>query len=327
VTLISLINNLKSEGFVNFGRPPLSSQEIDELIQLSRDTVERLSPDHPHFSDCGSLTLALQCLPQHHPRIAELLDSVFSNPDIQLVLKSVLGPDYKIWQINFRRAMPGDRGLYLHQDSLGEFGLVILASESSNGEGATIFLPGSHLVKKTMKDWKVEIPPYLLMKIRNLFTPLIGKVGDVAFFFHRTWHGRYSNASNAPHDCIMMSFYPAGASFAGNEGYANWSAEFLSEIDGTELGRLIDPSIGTEKQENGRFKILSQATVNADTPYALAIETPQGQQPRLGNFKLRAAIFFIRVVMGTLRPIIHLARWLRLVSGRLKLLLLLKALF
>jgi non-haem Fe2+, alpha-ketoglutarate-dependent halogenase len=315
VALSSLINSLKSEGFVSFGRAPLSSQETDELIQLSRDTVDRLSPDHPHFSSCGSLTLALKCLPQHHPRIAELLDSVFSNPDIQSVLKSVLGSGYKIWQINFRRAMPGDRGLYLHQDSLGEFGLVILASEGSDGEGATIFLPGSHLVQKTMKDWKIEIPPYLLMKIRNLFTPLIGKVGDVAFFFHRTWHGRYSNASNSPHDCIMMSFFPPGASFRV-EGYGDWSAEFLADVEGTELGRLIDLSIGTEKQENGSFKVLSQGAANADMPYALAIETPQGRQPRLDDFKLQTTILFIRVVMAILRPIMPLARWFRVILSK-----------
>jgi non-haem Fe2+, alpha-ketoglutarate-dependent halogenase len=317
VTHSSLINNLKSKGFVNFGRAPLSSQELGELIQLSKDTAERLSSDHPHLSkSCGSLSLILTCLPQHNPRIAVLLNSVFSNPDIQLVLKSVLGSDYKIWQINFRRAMPGDRGLYLHQDSFGEFGFVILASEGGDGEGATIFLPGSHLVKKTVKDWKIEIPPYLLMKIRNLFTPLTGKVGDIAFFFNRTWHGRFSNNSNNSHDCIMMSFFPAGASLSEGEGYSKWSAEFLSQVEGTELGRLINPSIGTEKQKDSRFKILSSGEGDVDTPYTLAIETSQGKQARLDNLKLKATIFFIKVIMWLLGPIIPLARRLRVMLGK-----------
>jgi non-haem Fe2+, alpha-ketoglutarate-dependent halogenase len=316
VAVRALIKNLKSKGFVNFGPAPLSSQDLDELIQLSMDVAIRLSPEHPHRANVGNFAATVQCLPQHHPRIAELLNSVFLNPDIQLVLKSVLGPDYKIWQINFRRAMPGDRGLYLHQDSLGEFGLVILASEKSGDEGATMFLSGSHRIQKTMKDWKIEMPPYLLMKISSFFTPLTGKIGDVAFFFNRTWHGRYSNASNHSHDCIMVSFYPAGASYAGGKGYGDWSSEFLSEVEGTELGRLINPSIGTEKQEDGHFKILSQGAANPDTPYALAIETPQGYQPSLGNFKLRATILLIQLVMGILRPIIPLARWLRVMLGR-----------
>ena len=100
----ALIKNLKSQGFVNFGPAPLSSQGLDELIQLSMDVAIRLSPEHPHRANIGNFAGTVQCLPQHHPRIAELLNSVFLNPDIQLVLKSVLGPDYKIWQINFNKS-------------------------------------------------------------------------------------------------------------------------------------------------------------------------------------------------------------------------------
>ena len=311
--LSSLINSFKEKGFVNIGSAPLSSKELDELVQLSVGVAKRLNADHPHLTKIGSLAEVVQCLPQHHPRISELLDSIFVNPDIQLVLRSVLGPDYKIWQINFRRAMPGDRGLYLHQDSPGEFGLVILASESKDGEGATIFLPGSHLVPKTMKDWKIEMPPYLLMKIRNLFTSLIGQVGDIAFFFNRTWHGRCSNSSNSSNDCIMMSFYPAGASLSGDDG---WSTEFLSEIEGTELGRLIDPSIGTKQQGDGRFKILPKDASNVEIPYALAIEKPQAQEPCLDNFRLRATILFIQAIIGILRPVMPLAHWLRVTLGK-----------
>jgi non-haem Fe2+, alpha-ketoglutarate-dependent halogenase len=317
VALSSLINILKSKGFVNFGRAPLSSQEIDELIHLSRDVADTLSSDHPdRLSVEKSGVGIVQSLPQHNHRIAELLNLLFSNPDIQLALNSVLGSDYKIWQINFRRAMPGDRGLYLHQDSPGEFGLVILASESKVGEGATIFLPGSHLVPKTMKDWKIEMPPYLLMKIRNLFTPLTGQVGDIALFFNRTWHGRCSNSSNSSNDCIMMSFYPAGAYLAGDDGYGGWSAEFLSEVEGTELGRLINPSIGTEQQEDGRFKILPKDISNVEIPYALAIEKSQVQEPYLDNFKLRATIFLIQMIIGILRPVMPLAHWLRVTLGK-----------
>jgi putative 2OG-Fe(II) oxygenase len=316
VELSSLISSFKEEGFVNIGSAPLSSEELDELIQLSMSVASRLSSDHPHVTKIGNLAEVVQCLPQHHPRISELLDSIFLNPDLQLVLKSVLGPDYKIWQINFRRAMPGDRGLYLHQDPFGEVNLIILASESSNSAGATIFLPGSHLAQKTMKEFKIEIPPYLLMKIRDLFTPLIGKVGDIALFFNRTWHGRYSNDSKNSHDCIMVSFYPAGVFLTEGEGYSNWSTEFLSKIEGTELSRLIDPSIGTEKQKDGRFKILSRVAGDDDIPYTLSIETPRGQQQRSESFKLRVTILFIKMFMGVLRPIMPLARRIRLMLGK-----------
>ena len=113
----------------------------------------------------------------------------------------------------------------------------------------------------------------------------------------------------------MVSFFPPETSIVV-KGYVNWSAEFLSDLEGTELGRLIDLSIETEKQEDGSFKVLSQGTANADLPYALAIETPQVHQPCLDGIKLQSKILFIRVVMGILKPIIPIARWLRLILGR-----------
>ena len=113
----------------------------------------------------------------------------------------------------------------------------------------------------------------------------------------------------------MVSFFPPEASIVV-EDCGDWSAEFLSDLEGSELGRLIDLSIGTEKQEDGSFKVLSQGTANADVPYALAIETPQVHQPCLDDIKLQTKILFIRVIMGILKPIIPIARWLRLILGR-----------
>jgi non-haem Fe2+, alpha-ketoglutarate-dependent halogenase len=311
--LSALVDSLKVNGFVSIGRLPLNSQERDELIKLSVDVSEGLSPDHPDYFAVEKHGFAgVRSLPQHHPRVAELLNLIFSAPHIQSVLKSVLGADYKIWQLNFRRSMPGDKGLCLHQDSSGEFGMSILLSKSKKGEGATVFLPGSHLVPTTMKEWKMEVPPSLLMKMRDLYSPLTGEVGDVAFFFNRTWHGRFSNTSKNSQDCILVSFFPAGKTL-GYENCGEWSPKFLSEIQGTELARLIDPSIGTEKLDNGRFKILSSGNAddNVDLPYLLAIETPQGPQQGLDNFNLKAKILLMRMVWGIIRLVLPLYRLIK----------------
>ena len=108
----------------------------------------------------------------------------------------------------------------------------------------------------------------------------------------------------------------AGAEQLENDGYGSWSTEFLSEIEGTELSRLIDLSIGTEQQEDGRFKILPKDASNVEIPYALAIEKSQAQKPYLGNFKLRATIFLIQMIIGILRPVMPLAHWLRVKLGK-----------
>lgn len=302
------IDELKQQGFVNVGSSFLSQMEINELCVLSKKIFEEISPAHPDCTAEHSGVNGVMRLPQHHPRIAELLNSLVANAALKLTLETFLGSDYKIWQVNMRRSSPRDKGLYLHQDAPGEMGICILLSDNMNGSGATVFLPGSHLVSKRMKVWRVEAPVPLLKLLRYLFTPFSGKAGDIGFFFNRTWHGRLHNQSANFYDVIFISFFPSGHCL-GYEGCGDWSAEFLSSIRGTELGRLIDPSIGTERQKNGLFKILSSENKTMkDLPYVLAIETYQGRQHCLNNSKLRVTIIFLRVIMGLGRPFARLFR-------------------
>ena len=302
-------NRLKLRGFVNAGQLALNSQESGELAKLVCDMYESLPSDHPHYIADETGGGGQRGLPQHHPRIAELLDCVVANAAVRSVLESALGLSYKIWQIDFRRSKPGDKGLYLHQDAPGQVNLAIALSNNTNGSGATVFLPGSHLVPKRIRDWRIEVPTSLLILLPYLFTPLTGKIGDISFFFNRTWHGRFANTSTNLNDVIMIGFFPAGAYMDLAPPYVNWSAEFLQTIRGTELGRLIDPSIGTERQGDGSFKILSKENkTKTDLPYALAIETYQGRQYRLNNFKLSLSIILLRVIMGVGRPFARLFR-------------------
>jgi len=302
------IDELKRQGFVNLGSSFLSEIEINELCTLSKKIFEETSSGHPDYLPAKSGARGVRRLPQHHPRLVELLDQVFTNGAIKQTLATLLGQDYKIWQVNMRQSSPGDRGLYLHQDAPGEVGVIILLSDNINGCGATALLPGSHLVPKRMRDFRVEIPPLLLIFLRFLFAPLTGKAGDVCFFFHRTWHGRFSNQSPNARDAIFISFFPAGHCL-GYEECGDWSAEFLSGIHGTELGRLIDPSIGTERQVDGSYKILcTENLIKTTLPYAFAIEAYENEQYRLSNFKLSVSIIVLRLIMGVARPFARLFR-------------------
>jgi hypothetical protein len=72
---------------------------------------------------------------------------------------------------------------------------------------------------------------------------------------------------------------------------------------------LIDPTIGTERQIDGSYKILCTENLTKTTlPYALAIETYQSEQHRLNNFKLSLSIIVLRLIMGVARPSAHLFR-------------------
>ncbi len=305
------IKDLKKNGFVNAGRLVLSDIEVNELANLSRNVfdsvrdVSCLGHKHPEYISPVTGAEGVMRLPQLNSRIAEILDKVLSDNEVQTLLNDVLGYDYKIWQINFRRSTAGDKGLYLHQDSFGETNLCIMLGDNLSGNGATLFLPGSHLLSTRMKKWKIEAPPSLLRYLDPLFTKLRGKAGDISFFFNRTWHGRSHNSTHLAFDVILMSFFPGGATF-GYEGYGEWSTEFLNDISDTRLDKLINPAIGTEKLEDGRYKVCNLSMTKV-IPFAVDIENRKIPKLQWSQYKMNFTILLLRLIFLFL-PIVRLAR-------------------
>lgn len=314
MNLQHVLQNFKRHGFANAGQLALTRGEADELANLSNHAFAAVrdacatGEKHPDYLPSTSGLEGVMRIPQQHPRIAELLDKIVSNGEVRALLGDVLGPDYKIWQANFRRSIPGDKGLYLHQDGRGETNLCILLSSNPSGAGATVFLPGSHLVKSSMKKWRIEAPPILLRWLSFLFTPLTGAAGDIAFFSNRTWHGRARNPSAQSFDVILISFFPAGVAF-GFKGYGDWSPKFLTSLQGTRLGVLIDPTIGTRQRSDGLYEILPSGKGSIqESPFALAIDDGQIPRAGVGGVNLLLTIAILRSVFAVGRPLWHLVR-------------------
>jgi putative 2OG-Fe(II) oxygenase len=309
-----VLQSFKRNGFASAGQLALTLAEVDELASLSNQAFAAVrdasaaGEKHPDYLPPTSGVEGVMRIPQQHSRISQLLDKVVSDGKVRAVLNDVLGPDYKIWQANFRRSIPGDKGLYLHQDGRGETNLCILLSSNPSGAGATVFLPGSHLLKARMKKWRIEAPPILLRWLSFLFAPLTGAAGDVAFFFNRTWHGRARNPSVNSFDVILISFFPAGAAF-GYKGYGEWSPEFLSSLQDTRLGALIDPAVGTQQRSDGLYEILSSGKVSSQAlPYSLAIDDGQIPRAGAGGVNLILTIAILSSVFAVGRPLWHLVR-------------------
>ncbi len=309
-----LILDLKKNGFVNAGRLGLTNIEIDELANLSRQIFDSVrdanysADKHPDYISPIAGGEGVRRFPQLNLRVAELLDKVVSDDDVQAILNAVLGSGYKIWQVNYRRSSSGDQGLSLHQDSFGETNLCIMLGNNSFGDGATLFLAGSHLVPTRMKKWGVGAPSFLFRWLGPLFSRLTGKAGDVSFFFNRTWHGRSPNSTHSAFDVILFSFFPPGGSF-GYEGYGEWSTDFLRTTSGTTLGALIDPSLGTQKLEGGRYKVLNSSK-SESVSFATGIEYSKMSKRGLDNYKLNLKILLLRF-MYLFQPLLRLARAFR----------------
>jgi putative 2OG-Fe(II) oxygenase len=299
------LNQLKHNGFVNIGGGDiLFDYETEQLRELSSQLLTKFELETREAGNqtdfvrtgVGEGAWALTRFPQHHPAISQAINKVVNNANIKVILQSVLGNDYKIWQIALRRSSPGDKGLYLHQDSMGETGLVILLTDNLAGDGATFFLPKSHLLSKTARKLGVEAPAFLVNFMCGLLKPFTGKAGDIGFFFNRTWHGRFSNTSTRNHDAILISFFPSGATYGFGGSYLEWSQEYLNEIRETELGRLLDPSFGTELVGEKRYKVASLSG-NKELPYALQIANPSVHKLYPVGCRTYSVILFLRVIM------------------------------
>ncbi len=112
--------------------------------------------------------------------------------------------------------------------------MFLSLDDNLKGEGASVLLPSSHLIKMTMKKLKVELPPPLVNLFSFMFSSLSGLKGTIGIFSNRIWHGRLRNSSSSHHDILSVGFFPAGYSYG-----AGLPAELVSTYSGTELGRLI----------------------------------------------------------------------------------------
>jgi putative 2OG-Fe(II) oxygenase len=228
----SYVDKFKYQGFVDIGSSLLSSEEINRLSDLVKNRFDTISHLHSNYKDNG-----MECilnLLEEIPPIGATLNKIVSNPTIMEFLEEILGKNYKIWDVSARLASSGDKGLYLHQDGPGQVNLFLSLDDNLYGDGASLFLPSSHLIKTSQKKLRVEVPPALLRFLPFLFERLSGLKGNIDIFSNRTWHGRWKNASSCDHTVIAVGFFPAGYSYG-----AGMPAELISNYSGTRLGPLL----------------------------------------------------------------------------------------
>lgn len=247
-----VVERIRIDGFVNAGSIVLTdseSVELSELVRAAYQSAQDLNSPTLLFANQGGA--GLRGLPEHHPRIAELLDLVVSSKYVKDVLSGIMGESYKIWQIDYRSSLPGDPGLGVHQDAFAQVNFCIMLTNNPPGDGATCFVRGSHLVKKRLKDLGFVFPLFLTRYLSIFLTPLSGLRGDIGFFLNRAWHGRCSNLSRNNQDVILFGLFPAGASFRLDNPYHKWTPKFLDSPAATTLKNLLDPSINTEVLDDG----------------------------------------------------------------------------
>ncbi|HHZ84036.1 MAG TPA: putative 2OG-Fe(II) oxygenase [Candidatus Marinimicrobia bacterium] len=302
------VANLKKYGFAKGAGNILMPHEVLELKKF----INELFEDESIHIETSSNDSSILTILGRNPRIDQLLEKIICHEDVQFVLSQVLGCDFKIWEVLVRRSDPGNTGIGLHQDALGQTNLVFSLSDNLSGSGATAFFSKSHILPR----WVVSRISWYPMWIASyLLTPLKLECGDSAIFFNRTWHARLVNNTSQFHDVIMIGIFPQG----GLYGPPKWIQDRLERWQGSPLHRLLDASVGTRVMEDGRFQVISQQNNQINESYAMSLESGKCEYRDWDQMLLYFKLIFLelvffplrlmyRLLRALLRPLIHLAR-------------------
>ena len=196
-----IVNTFKKKGIAKGKAEILSFDEIKKLQELILDKKnEYLEKNEVYHNIIGI-----------DKNIDKLIEKVLTNLEIKPTLEKILGKDYLLRLCSVRYNEPNDKGLALHQDSIGEIGLMILLNDQP--DGSTVFFPGSQLIPSNKHlASKVSWNSLKLSKISKFFLFAgKGKAGDYFYIHKRTWHGRKPGLSKKTKMTIFISFYPVSA--------------------------------------------------------------------------------------------------------------------
>jgi putative 2OG-Fe(II) oxygenase len=194
-----IVDNILKTGILKGSSEILSKTDIKELENLILNKTS--SKNGEIFQNIIGID----------KRIDELLEKVLKNEEIQDTLIKVLGKNYLLRHITARYNESQDRGLAIHQDAVGQFGIMILLNEQPNG--STFFFPGTHLIP--MENYKAEKVSWGSLKLINLTKYFLmlakGNAGNYYYFLNRTWHGRMPGQSNKTNISLFFDFFPVSA--------------------------------------------------------------------------------------------------------------------
>lgn len=288
---IKKINFFKKQGFVNFGSIIFSKEECKKLKKIVDHICESTPIEHQDFIKDPSV-LGVENLPLHNKEILKFINKIVSHSSVKFFLDNILGKNYKIWHISSRRSSEGDRGLYMHQDGVGQVNMVINLDNNINGEGATAIIPSSHLILKSQAEMKIVMPRIFTNLFSILFKPLSGSVGDIVFFSNKAWHGRFRNKSFEDHNVILVGFFPQGYCY-----HKPWPENFIKKNKMLDISNLLANASDYKKAvkvSNTECREFGDIYFSSDHGYSMDIESYDYLIKECRPFKLILSVLFIR---------------------------------
>jgi len=247
--MTNFLRKLIANGFVKGEQRILDLQDLNRLVEI----VNKLRSQQLKRDD----KLPFLQLAGANEELDLFLEKILSNEYVKENLKTIVGENYLMMSPCARFSSPGDKGLELHQDAIGETGLLFLLS--SQKKGSTVMLKSSHKFPGRISNYLSWNSNKLINLISLISDNVTGEKGEHYYWFHKTWHGRKSNADNVEeHISIFFPFFPQEAN---RTDVAEENAPYIKKTENQYLKSLM-----TEKKQANDLK------PNIETPICMKIE-------------------------------------------------------
>ena len=208
---------LQEQGFVVIPGP-VASVGMDELSRAYDATEASATGDDIKI---GSTTTRVRDFVNRGPEV----DNLYVFPPLLDACCRVIAQPFKLSSLHSRTLRPAMPNQSLHVDVRREsadwplLGFIFMVDEFRPDNGATRFIPGSHLwpavPEDRMVDLQANVPGQVLA---------CGSAGSLLIFHGSTWHGHAANVSSKPRRSLQGAFIPRNGSAA-----TNWGARMRPE--------------------------------------------------------------------------------------------------
>ncbi len=145
----------------------------------------------------------------------ELFRGLYAHPQVLEVVEAVMGPEVRASMVNARDVPPhtgvrmpfhmdSDKGRVRDEKGYGAATAIWMLDEFTLANGATAFVPGSHLLGKSprsvLPDLNASHPEEIVIE---------GKPGDVLVFNGHCWHAGRPNETDGHRRAVLVHYLRA----------------------------------------------------------------------------------------------------------------------
>lgn len=145
----------------------------------------------------------------------EIFHRIYAHPQVLEVVEAVMGPDMRASMVNARDVRPhtgarmpfhmdSDKGRVRDEQGYSAATAIWMLDEFTVENGATAFVPGSHLLDKSPKQVLTDLnsshPDEIIVE---------GQAGDVLVFNGHCWHAGRPNETNGHRRAILVHYLRA----------------------------------------------------------------------------------------------------------------------